>query len=58
MQNNLLVFFELSPINYVPDPVDLLAVESELEKELDFNEIIETFANNKARKAAVGTPFN
>ena len=35
-----------------------LAVESELAKQLDFNEIIETFANKKARKAAVGTPFN
>ena len=34
-----------------------LAVESELAKQLDFNEIIETFANKKARKAAVGTPF-
>ena len=33
-----------------------LAVESELAKQLDFNEIIETFANKKARKAAVGTP--
>ena len=32
-----------------------LAVESELAKQLDFNEIIETFANKKAR-AAVGTP--
>ena len=35
-----------------------LAVESELAKQLDFNEIIETFANKKARKAAVGTSFN
>ena len=34
-----------------------LVVESELAKQLDFNEIIETFANKKARKAAVGTPF-
>ena len=33
-----------------------LAVESELAKQLDFNEIIETFANKKARKVAVGTP--
>ena len=32
-----------------------LAVESELAKQ---NEIIETFANKKARKAAVGTTFN
>ena len=35
-----------------------LAVETELAKQLEFNEIIETFANKKARKAAVGTPYN
>ena len=35
-----------------------LAVESELAKQLDFNELIETFANKKARKTAFGTPFN
>ena len=48
-------------MNYVPDAVDFfrnMAVESELAKQLDFNEILETFANKKARKAAVCTPFN
>ena len=37
--------------NYVPDAVDLLAVESDLAKQLDFNETIETFANKKALSA-------
>lgn len=34
-----------------------LAVESELAKQVNFDVIIESFANKKARKAAVGTAF-
>ena len=41
----------------MPDAVDFtLAVESELAKQLDFNEIIETFANKKARKLLSALP--